>query len=344
MKTKNVNSNKTMFKRWVKNLFILTFIVLIAQSVKAQEEGSNPGKETQTSCPNLSSAGFLQTHFSADDITGSPASFSIQRARLGMTGNLSKNIKLNVIIGAAEPPDNTPALVNAFTDFTIDPLFNLRAGQFFAPFGLEGPAPITKNPAIERAFSTKSMNPFRMFRDIGVMAYGKHSIFNYSVAIMNGSGANLPENFNPKDFVGKVSITPVENLEAGISSHIGTYESGTEKLSRQRWGVHAEFHHDPVLLRGEFYYRDREVAPNNREQSSGGYLLGKYKFSDKWEITGRYDHYSPEFNLDAYVGFTLGPNYQISQNTQLALNGILYEPVNDNTMHYLVNLQLQMVL
>ncbi|MGM0532425.1 MAG: hypothetical protein ACQER7_13855 [Bacteroidota bacterium] len=44
--------------------------------------------------------------------------FSIHRSRLGFTGNISKNIRLNFIVGATEPPDNSPALVNVFTDFT----------------------------------------------------------------------------------------------------------------------------------------------------------------------------------------------------------------------------------
>ena len=336
---------KNILNRTLKTGVFLIALIFIAPTMWAQEEGEAPGNESQNSYPDLTPAGFLQTHFSANDVAGNPASFSIHRARFGFTGNLSENIKVNLILGATEPPNNTPALVNAFTDFTIDPLFNLRAGQFFAPFGLEGPQPITLNPAIERAFPTRRMNPFRMFRDIGVMAYGKHSIFSYSVAIMNGEGANVLENSNPKDFVGRVDFAPVENLKAGISAHLGTYETGAfNRLSRQRWGLHAEYQLSPVQLRGEFFIRDRETIPDNRAQSTGGYLLGKYEISDKWEAIGRYDFFNPEGGGDPYQGFTLGPNYQVGQNTQLSLNGIMYTPVNDDAMHYTLSIQLQMVL
>ncbi|MFW6104016.1 MAG: outer membrane beta-barrel protein [Bacteroidota bacterium] len=184
-----------------------------------------------------------------------------------------------------------------------------------------------------------------MFRDIGIVAYGEHSIFSYSVAVMNGSGANVPEGLNSKDIVGRVDLAQVDNLMVCISAHLGTYENGTfDRLSHQRWGIHAEYQQSPLLPRGEYFIRDREMVPDNRARSTGGYLLAKYEISEKWEAIGRYDHFSPEGEGNPYQGFTLGPNYQLGANTRLLLNGILYTPVNDDAMHNLLNIQLQMVL
>ena len=326
--------------------FALFIAILISLSLQAQE--NQEPQEKDKNYPALNPTGFLQTHFNADDMSGNPASFSIHRARFGFKGHLSKNIQLNLVVGAAEPPNNTPALVNAFTDFTLDPGFNLRAGQFFAPFGLEGPEPITQNPAIERAFSTRSMNPFRMFRDIGVMAYGTLGSFQYSVAIMNGSGANITENLNPKDFLARIQYNPIENLKTGISAHLGSYEATSinmlSSFSRQRWGLHVVYDPSPLLLRGEFFLRNRETVTDDKEQSTGGYLLGKYTITEKWSAIARYDYYSPEGSNDPYQGLTLGPNYQVGQNTQLSLNGIFYSPVNGNNMLASLSIQLQMVL
>jgi len=345
MDTQKPAPRNQWFAGALKTWFFLLLMTSIIPSLQAQEGDEADANEGGDAYPSLKPSGFVQTHFSADDVEGSPATFSIHRARMGFTGHLSDNIKLNLIVGAMEPPNNSPALVNAFADFTIDPHFNLRAGQFFAPFGLEGPGPITLNPAIERAFSTRSMNPFRMFRDIGVMAYGQYQSLQYAVAIMNGSGANVPENINPKDFMARVEVTPIENLKAGISAHIGTYETGAlNGLSRQRWGVHGEYGQTPLYLRGEFFFRNREIGADDRQQSTGGYLLGKYAFSEKWEAIGRYDYFTTKGAGDPYHGFTLGPNYQVGPNTQLALNGIFYTPVNDEAMYSLLTLQLQMVL
>jgi len=342
------DSRKKCKNRLLKTSFALLIATFIATSLQAQENQETRVKEKGKNYPALSPTGFLQTHFRADDMSGNPASFSIHRARFGFKGHLSQNIQLNLVVGAAEPPNNTPALVNAFADFTLDPGFNLRAGQFFAPFGLEGPEPITQNPAIERAFSTRSMNPFRMFRDIGVMAYGTFGSFQYSVAIMNGSGANIAENLNPKDFLARLQYAPIENLKTGLSAHLGSYEATNinmiSSFSRQRWGLHVVYEPSPLLLRGEVFRGSRETVADDREQSNGGYLLGKYAISEKWSAIARYDYYSPENSNEPYQGLTLGPNYQVGQNTQLSLNGIFYSPVNGNNTLASLSIQLQMVL
>jgi len=345
MDANNVNGSKNRINKLMKAALVVFIAALASHSLQAQEGGEDPTKEEQTNDPGLKPTGFLQTHFSADDIPGSAASFSIHRARFGFKGQLSENIKLNLVMGATEPPNNTPALVNAFADFTIDPLFNLRAGQFFAPFGLEGPEPITQNPAIERAFSTRRMNPFRMFRDIGVMAYGSHGSLHYSVAIINGSGANVAENFNAKDLVARIEYAPAQNLKAGLSAHLGTFETGTfSDRSRQRWGLHAEYDSSPLLIRGEFFFRNREVVPDDRQLSTGGYLLGRYAIDGQWSVIGRYDAFNMEGGGDPYQGLTLGPNYQVGPKTQLSVNGIFYTPVNDDAMQTALSVQLQMVL
>ena len=241
---------------------------------------------------------------------------------MGFKGNISEIIQINFIGGTVEPPNNTPALVNAFADFTIDSLFNLRAGQFIIPFGLEGPKPIPKNPAIERAFSTRKMNPYRMFRDIGMMAYGEYSFINYSVAVVNGNGANVTENLYRKDVLGRLDFTLADGLIAGFSGHIGNFESDTVKqLSRQRLGAHAEYKNAPFHLRGEVILHDQETATDSWEQSIGGYFLGKQEIAEKWEAIGRWDYHEPDNRNNIYQGLTLGANYRLSSFSSLSLNG-----------------------
>ncbi|MFP4622459.1 MAG: hypothetical protein ACLFM7_14210, partial [Bacteroidales bacterium] len=107
----NFFQQKNMFSGLLQTVLILFLILAVPYSIRAQEGG-------EISYPDLTPAGFLQTHFSADDVADNPANFSIHRARMGFTGNLSENIELNLIIGATEPPNDSPALVDAFTDFT----------------------------------------------------------------------------------------------------------------------------------------------------------------------------------------------------------------------------------
>lgn len=345
MPIKNPFNNHSYHWKPLKGMVVLAFLFFSIYPAWSQDEEGTSDSKGQSSYPDLQPAGFFQSHFSAYDQADRPSGFSIPRARFGFAGDIRNNIQLNLIVGAMEPPNNTPALVNAFADFTIDPLFNLRAGQFLLPFGLEGPESIIKNPAIERAVSTRRMNPFRMFRDIGVMAYGTYDFVSYRLAVVNGNGANLAETRGGKDILGRMDFALTGELMAGFSGHMGTYASGPfENLNRQRWAIHAQYQNNPLLVRGEMMLQDREINNTTREQSQGGYLLAKYQMKNKWEAVGRWDYHSPENTDNRYSGITLGTNYQLSGLSSLSLNGTVYTEDSNNTIHYMLNIQLQMVL
>ena len=328
-----------------KGILMLVLMLFFIQTAWTQNDEQSSDSKAQSSYPDLQPAGFVQSYFSASDMAADPVNFSIARARMGVKGNISENIKLSFIGGAVEPPNNSPALVNAFADFTIHPLFNIRAGQFLMPFGLEGPEPIIKNPAINRARPTKQLNTLRMFRDIGVMTYGKYEFISYSIAVINGNGANVTENRYQKDVLGRLDFSLTDDLMAGVSGHLGTFESDPyKKLSRQRWGAHAEYKSNPFHFRGEIMLHDRELNPDTRNQDVGGYLLGKYKIDEKWEAIGRWDYHAPDNVNDIYQGVTLGTNYQLSGLSSLSLNGVAYSEYNTSTVNYMLRIQLQLVL
>ncbi len=322
---------------------IFFFYTLFSQSINTQNI-----EETKTSFPTVEPAGFLQQHFTVDNIKDSPAQFSIHRARLRVRGSFSEKIRYNFIIGAVEPPDRSPALVNGFVDIEFHPYFNLRTGQFLVPFGIEGPEPIFLNPAIERSFPSRRLNTYRMFSDVGINIYGRYSIINYSLSVLNGKGANIPESIDPKDVLLRLNFIFTENFMAGLSGQTGRYETGSlDIFSRQRFGTHFEFNdvNSKNRFRGEFIYMDRQVEADVNEISMGGYLLYGYKFSEKLESIYRLEYYRPDNHDNTYYGLTLGGNYLLAGKTRLALNCIGYtETGNFNSIQYLLNIQLQYVL
>lgn len=313
------------------------------------ESGSDSLKHNdKTVIADWQPVGFVQQHFFIDNIEDNPSYFSIHRARIGISGNLNKKINLNFVIGALEPPDRKPAMVNAFADFSIHPLFNLRTGQFLVPFGLEGPEVITLNPAIERAYPTRQINNYRMFRDIGLMLQGTYLFINYSFAALNGTGANVPENIDPKDFVFRTIFTLSPDIKAGFSAQTGKFEN-TEGVirNRQKWAVHSEYDFDSGFLRGEFIkqYTDRDPEPE-KTVSLGGYLLAGYRVSDEINFISRYEYYSPGNDATyKYHGVMLGVNYFFNSRTRFSVNGTgsTFTRIGNN-MQYVMNMQLQFVL
>jgi hypothetical protein len=323
-------------------------LIFFSNTLSSQSIDTTNVEENKKSFPTVEAAGFIQQHFTVDNITGSPAQFSIHRARLGVRGSISEKIKYNFIIGAVEPPDRSPALVNGFIDIEFHPLFNLRTGQFLVPFGLEGPEPIFLNPAIERSFPTRRLNPYRMFRDVGINIFGRYSIVNYSLSIVNGKGANIQESIEPKDFLLRLNFLLTPNFMAGISGQTGRYETGSlDIFSRQRAGAHFEFNDakSKNRFRGEFIYLDRQVETDVNEISMGGYLLYGYKFSENLESIYRLEYYRPDNHDNTYYGLTLGGNYLLADKTRVSLNCTGYtETGNLNNIQFLSNIQLQYVL
>lgn len=327
------------------NISILFIIVTCYSNVSFGQSTTNKNQTT----PSFKFGGFLQQQFIADQTDGVAEQFLIKRARVGATGTLTDRISVNLIGGFVEPPDRNPALVNAFIDFDIHSLFQVRTGQFLLPFGLEGPEPIFLNPAIERTMAIRRLNPFRMFRDVGVQIGGRGSILNYKIAVVNGKGANQAEEFNPKDVMGRIGITPFEHFEVGASIHIGQHQPvpiNENHEDRFRAGVDISYVGNPVFFRGEYIMREDDFAGGNTLVMNGGYLLGGYKFSDQFQGIARYEFFTPNTELDdnELTAITLGANYYFVGNTRLSVN---YEIRDDNLNPDLGNLltvQMQVTL
>lgn len=320
--------------------FILLFILVCA--VKPNKiVAQNAPSESEESLPSFEFGGFLQQQLIIDQTSDSPTRFSIHRARLGMKGTITDRITVNLIGGYAEPPNNTPRLVNAFIDFDIHPLLQLRTGQFLLPFGMEGPQPIFLNPSIERSNAIRRLNTFSMFRDVGIQISGHYSIFDYAVALVNGKGANQPEQIEPKDIMGRLGISLTDNIKMGVSGHLGYYQpdpASDNHESRFRAGIDAGYEKNPVFIKGEYVIRQDDQPTGNKEKMNGGYLLGGYQFTNNVEIIARYEYFEPNTssNDDHLTAFVIGANYYFVGNTRLSLNYEFIEdrlnPIRDNML------------
>ncbi|HIE27444.1 TPA: hypothetical protein EYP66_09175, partial [Candidatus Poribacteria bacterium] len=292
--------------------------------------------------------GLLQGQFTNDQSEGVIENeFFIHRARLGISGKIHQQITYNLILGAMEPPDRNPHLVNAFVDFNYyTPYLKIRFGQFLLPFGLEGPQPITLNPMIERATATKKLNPFRMFRDIGLQLSGEYKIIDYAVAVINGSGANSPDENNEKDVIGTIGFSPIEGLRIGTSYHFGRYKKNTKSnLNRRRYGLDVEFVRKGLRLRTEIIDRQDEQADGSEKIDAGWYILAGYKFRFNLEPLIRYEQYYPDahdIDVNSDVA-TIGLNYYILENNRISVNYEFKDDIENPKVGNRLTAQLQVV-
>jgi len=130
--------------------------------------------------------------------------FWLQRARIGLRAQLFEWLRLRVEIDFAP----TAVLQDAFIDIVPHPYFNVRVGQFIVPFLRAFSFNEVNLGFLDRSLYTpqtydRGYIRYLAPRDIGLMAFGsvgdrspeRHDpVLDYQLAIMSGSGPNLPLN------------------------------------------------------------------------------------------------------------------------------------------------------
>ena len=164
----------------------------------------------------LDITGFLQPGFIArfDDpadgvsIGNTDETFWLQRARLGARAQLFSWLRFRVEVEFTP----TTSLQDGFVDIVPHPFFNVRAGQFIVPFLRTFGFNEVNLGYIDRAIYTpvqfeRGYLRYLAPRDMGIQLYGAFGdrspertdpVFEYTLAVMNGRGPNLPIN---DDFV-----------------------------------------------------------------------------------------------------------------------------------------------
>ena len=323
---------------------IAIFLLFLTSSVYAQSSDSE-----QVIYPSYSLFGFVQQQYVDDRTPNTPAGFSIHRARLGVTGSITDNLRVRVLGGFVEPPQNNPQLLHAHMDYRINPLLTIRAGQFLLPFGIEGFEGIPLNPAIERSIAVRRLNTFRMFSDIGVQVSGNLSRINYAVALVNGTGANQAEQMNLKDVIGRVGVELADNFEIGLSGHAGNYQPAQDPdndQARYRAGIDMEYSGDPLFFRGEFITRNDHQPDSETITMNGGYILGGLAITDRLEGVTRFEYFTPntDANDNRYVGYTVGANYYFVGRTRLSVNYEFRDDEMNRDNGNMLTVQMQIVL
>lgn len=291
----------------------------------------------------LTLGGFIQMQYEGGDVFafegrfGSAAiddRFRLRRARINLTGDFAEHFDFK-IEGEFEQSDvgltirdatgktlgsNSTRTAFGATDIFINwhqfPEFQIKAGQYKAPFGLEQITSDTKLFLAERSEVTSALTPERQ---VGVEIWGKpftnvwpeqKDFVTYWAGMFNGNGRNISVNDNDQYmFAGRIEV---QALKAKIFNEDATVKFGANALSshdspgtvlsptgtlrvnsdgsmsgftapgaakREAYGFDGSFHWGGFDLIGEYLsesYEPRTAPLFTKFRADGYYVQGSY--------------------------------------------------------------------
>jgi len=326
------------------------------ESVEKTEKQEKPIKNLFNS-EMLKISGFVQGMYIGNlDKEGklTDNTFRMRRVRLSVEGTLAKGLTYKI----QGDFSRSPTLVDAFVKYKVCNEFAIQLGQFKTPFSIESPINPLNLEIFDYGEGIQKLVGYSdicgvgtLGRDLGIMATGdlfpvkgeegiKYHVVNYSLGLFNGNGANIIDNNNRKDLVGRLDIHPgLKNLTLSGSYYWGKYKKDdTNNGSRNRWSVGAQYNDGDLVIRAEyingltgyqvaafndtlpaFDEQGNQLYVENLRHSKGYYAEAGYNFklgkdkSQKLMPVVRYEHYAPgDINSVVYGEsnfYTVGVNY-----------------------------------
>ncbi|MEN8224394.1 MAG: porin [Bacteroidota bacterium] len=295
-------------------------------------------------------------------------SFTFQRARLGVTGNIPYDINYYVM---AEFSDfkGGPYLLDAFITYTrLGPWAKFSLGQFKAPVSLELQNPCHKLHTVYRSLVVQQL--VAPWRDLGFMMSGgitlkkyagmeDHKFFTYQLAIMNGTGINTWDNNNSKDIAARGVFSVWDGINIGGSLRTGKHKRSASNPDGDSFGTKTTFGGElsvdmfNFLLQGEYIYGYGENLAGVEAAGCGGggtpdipgelerngyYAMLLYKTPWNLEPVVKYEYFNPNANSDYELKpstpsepistLTLGFNYFINDWSRVQVNYMIHDDQN----------------
>ncbi len=301
---------------------------------------------------NLDLGGYMQTWYIAHESnevfdtsvtntrTIETQGFRVRRARLMARGNINDRFSATTWLEFAGP---TPALLDFQMDVRFRPWFNIRMGQFRMAgqshdTGILGSGALRFFERPDITSRSAGVMGYSAFRDIGVMAYGRHGRLWYGVHYGNGAGRSIHagSNITERDFGGglygaRVDLEVIDGMTLG--GHVSTnqqrnvVQGGSDPFDIDRTSWSLRFMTDNFGIDGLFSqveYIGLTSKDGNRGimlDNDGEYKLHGfyaelgYRITREWHILGRYDEMvekpgqaalETEFDRFATNNYTLG--------------------------------------
>ena len=258
-----------------------------------------------------------------------PNSLFLKRSELKLSGSIIENL---VGYEFLMDPASVPGAMTQDLIIYIQPspLLRVSVGQMKYPLTREGLEPSSQLDFIDRAMI--AAREFGDRRDIGFMVSGKANIFDYSVGLFNGSGANNIDLNDAKDFGARLVVNPFGNLSIGASTYSGSNNhlvSDTADVDRGRLGGDLQYSVSALTVKAEY------MLGNDDGLEGQGYYAGvTYLVNPKLKLATRYDVWDSDTDLDDNEEsmITIGSDYSLKGDAaKVMVNYIIHNDKGTDT-------------
>ena len=310
----------------------------------------------------LTLGGFIQGQFDGGDVFAFEGRFGVgtgeikdrfrlRRARIGVNGEYAEHFDFKLEgeftqtdVGLTIRDETGRTLgsnatrtsfgaTDLFANWSTFPEFNVKVGQFKAPFGLEQLTSDTRLFTNERSLVTSALTPERQ---IGVQVWGEplasvlpeqKDLITYYAGVFNGTGRNITVNDNNEFmYAGRVEVQALKtkllnqdtSLKIGANGVTSRDDTGTtissvlrenddgslssynlpSRGTREGYGFDAALHIGPFDLIGE--YINENVSPRGPDPgfseftADGYYVQGSYFVLPKrLQLVTRWESFDP---------------------------------------------------
>ena len=282
--------------------------------------------------------GYTQVRYQALEETGKIDGFDIRRARLDVKGTISPYWSYRVQFDLA----GSPKLIDAYAELKLNDYLNFTIGQAKIPFSLENLTSSNKLEMIDRSQAVealvargKDVNGNQNGRDLGIQLGGTllklkdRPVVDYRLGIYNGSGINVADNNEKKDYAARLIVHPVAGLDISGALYNGSrfipeVKTGTvvttpaKSVDRDRYGFDLSYDLNNLSVRSEYLH-----GTDDQTKREGYYAqVGYYFLEKKFQLLAKYDFYDADKAKanDASTWYVIGANYNFNTNVRLQAN------------------------
>lgn len=321
-----------------KILFIIISILFLGYNAGAQG-CSEPASED-----GVNVFGFLQAQYDYGFTEGDNTStFGFNRARIGAMGVIPYDFSYYFLLETSPFKKDGPKayLLDAFITYSRYPFLKVSVGSFKSPFGQELGTPCHALHTINRSkFVNELTAPDR---DMGIMLLGGSdtTLFQYSLAYMNGTGLLVKDADKYKDVIGRLIVHPLDWLQVAGSFRMGksvsTDETVTKPDERTRFGADFQIEKFGFLVQGEYIWAedkgsylvgggcggDPELVQGSVKRE-GLSIMALYNTPWNLQPVIKYENYNDDIGFDGNNNMehvtTIGFNYFFNEWTRLQVN------------------------